>query len=76
MAQVFLTVEIYFVHGTELKRYYMRNFTWDKIKLFRETVFAAGFMYMDPDNATRYFVVSPWNVKSLEIHIQEKFFKE
>lgn len=73
---VFLTVELYFMHGAEYKRYYMRNFTWEKIKSFRETVFNSGFMFSDPDDPEHYFVVSPWNIKSIEVTKQKKFFQE
>lgn len=74
--KTWLTIEVLFKHGTEIKRYALKNCTWDKVKKFREVVFTDGFMYPDINDVGRWYIINPWNVSSIEVHKQSHFFTE
>lgn len=73
---VWLTIEVCYNHDNEVKRYLIRNCNWHTVKVFREAVFSAGLMYPHETDTGRWVVVSPWNIRSVEIWKQEKFFKQ
>lgn len=81
MAQTLFTIEIVFLHENEVCRQLLRNYTADKLKEVRETIFSAGLMVPVerstelPAELDHWRVISPWNIKAVEVWRQEKFFK-
>jgi hypothetical protein len=76
MAAQFFSIEVYYKHGNELKREQYRNITGAKLKEFRETFFTAGVAVMDPADPGRHWtIISPFNIVSIDVYLQDKFFK-
>jgi len=83
MENSFLTIEVYFDHGPEKKRYALQNQNWNQVKQFRETVVSAGLMLpmyevapMVSRSVDRWCVILPWRINSIEITRQSKKFGE
>ena len=76
MAEIFLTVEVYYNQGTELKREVLRNITTKKLKEFRETFFTVGLAVHDPNDKRHWVIVSPFNIVTIDVWKQDKFFRD
>lgn len=79
----FMSIEVSFLHDQEVKRYVMRNKSWDDVQSFREIIISSGLMIpayiIDPGGGwsiSTWFVIVPWNLKSITITKQDKYFKE
>lgn len=76
MAAQLFSIEVYYTHGTETKREVYRNITGAKLKQFREDFFSAGVAVPDPKDPARHWVIiSPFNIVSIDVWLQDKFFK-
>jgi len=77
MASQFFSIEVYYTHGNEVKREIYKNITGSKLKEFRETFFSAGVAVPDPaDPAKHWTIISPFNITSIDVWLQDKFFKQ
>ena len=76
MATQFFSIEVYYTHGNESKREVYRNITGAKLKQFREEFFLCGVAVPDPaDPAKHWIIISPFNITSIDVWLQDKFFK-
>ena len=76
MAAQFFSIEVYYNHGNENKREVYKNITGAKLKQFREDFFSAGVAVPDPaDPAKHWIIISPFNITSIDVWLQDKFFK-
>lgn len=48
----------------------------EKLKLFRENLFLGGLAVPDIDDVKHWTIVSPFNIRSVDIWLQDKFFKQ
>jgi len=77
MATQFFSIEVYYNHNGELKREVYRNITGAKLKQFREDFFSAGVAVPDPaDPAKHWLIISPFIITSIDVWLQDKFFKQ
>jgi len=78
--KTWLSVQVIYKHGAETKTVVARNWSWDTVRQFRETVFIAGYMIpvFDSNNIDTgaFIIVSPWNIVSIDIQKQDSFFKD
>ncbi len=75
MATMFYTVEVFYKHDNELKREVLRNLTGKKLKEFRETFFTVGFAVHDQSDLKHWIIISPFNIITIDVYLQEKFFR-
>lgn len=75
MAEPFYTIEVNYTHGQELKREVLRNVTGKKLKEFRETFFTVGYAVHDPNDVKHWIIISPFNILTIDVWLQEKFFR-
>jgi len=71
----FFTIEVFYKQDNELRREVLKNITAQKLKEFRETFFTVGLAVHDPENASHWVIVSPFNIVTIDVWAQEKFFK-
>ena len=76
MATKLFTIEVFYKHDAELKREVLKNITGQKLKEFRETFFTVGLAVHDPNDVKHWIVVSPFKIHSIDVWLQDKFFKE
>ena len=77
MATQLFSIEVIYTHGTETKREQYKNITGAKLKTFREDWFAGGVAVPDPKEPTKHwFIISPFNITSIDVWLQDHFFKQ
>lgn len=75
MSQRLFSIEICYKQQNELKRETLRNITGSKLKEFRETFFTVGLAVNDPNDVKHWIIVSPFNIVSIDVWLQDKFFR-
>lgn len=77
--KTWLSVQVIYKHGNELKSMVSRNWSWQKVKEFRETVFVSGYMVPVFDSTNidtgAFIIISPWNIVSIDVQKQDHFFE-
>jgi hypothetical protein len=74
MSQTLVSIEVYYDHGAELKRYALKNVTMKKLKEFRDTIISAGLML--PTAVDEWIIVLPNNIRSVVVTRQKQFFRD
>jgi len=82
MSAVLFTIEIYYLSGTESKRYVLRNMTAAKLKEFREVIVNAGLMLPIarsgdmPDELDHWHIIMPHFITSIDVWKQKTFYRD
>ena len=71
-AKIFFTIEVMYLQDNEVKMFHLRNFIPKKLMEFREKVFTTGVYRVI--NEEEGEIISPYNIKSILVTKQEKFF--
>jgi hypothetical protein len=53
----------------------LRNVTPNKLKEFRETFFTVGLAVHDPGDVKHWIIISPFNIVTIDVWLQDHFFK-
>lgn len=72
--KVYWGIEISYLHDGEVKRHFNRNCDWDFVKRLQDNIFFIGLRV--PVTSDHFIIVSPWNIRSIDIWRQSHFFKE
>jgi len=71
--KIWYTIEVLYRHDNEVKREAIRNVSPQKLIQFREIFFSVGFAVTI--DASHQIIIAPWNIRSIDVWRQDKFFK-
>jgi hypothetical protein len=68
-------IEVLYDHEGEVKRYQLPNQYSKELLKFRETIIQAGLMLPTRAEKGQYIIVLPWNIVSINVTRQDRFFE-